>query len=130
MSNDIGQISSFYQSDGVVTVEDNIPLRSYSRGTVLLNCVLPNGSITKFKLTEVIYVPDLGHSLVSWNVLRGTGYHMHDVEFDELHVSYNQKLSFVAKYIGSFPYLYCANVESACTTSSDTVNPNKSDYCF
>ena len=82
-----------------------------------LNCCLPNGYQIVI-LHNVLYVPTLGHKLVSWNMLRELhklkGVHNLSDNADYLYVYNRDKdnLVFMAKYIDNFPYL-CLSTQSA-----------------
>jgi len=67
MTSDIGRFLTLIPSKGTVTVGGNNNLSIEGTGTVLLNCALPDGSTKQIVLHSVLYVPTLGHSLISWN---------------------------------------------------------------
>lgn len=79
MCDNLGQFSEFTESHNVVIVGGDIPLQSLGSGMVSLNCVIPHGrysdghchEVVTVVLHDVLYVPTLGHCLVSWNALRG-----------------------------------------------------------
>ena len=81
----------------------------------MLNCLLPDNEICRLELQNVLYVPCLGHCLVSWNVLRQEECCLwQEPENSELlYVSRNGTLVFVAKYVDNFPYLCLCPSECA-----------------
>lgn len=48
------------------------------KGTVTLGYKLSNGCVSNFILSDVLYVPKLTHSLMSWNRGRFNGYELRD----------------------------------------------------
>jgi len=67
MTSDIGRFLTLIPSKGTVKVGGNNNLPIEGTGAVLLNCALPDGSTNQIVLHSVLYVPTLGHSLISWN---------------------------------------------------------------
>ena len=70
MCDNLGQFSEFTESHNVVIVGGDIPLQSKAVGIVSLNCAIPNGryyEVVTVVLQDVLYVPTLGHCLVSWD---------------------------------------------------------------
>ena len=67
MTSDIGCFLTLIPSKGTVMVGGNNNLPIEGTGTVLLNCAPPDGSTNQIILHSVLYVPTLGHSLISWN---------------------------------------------------------------
>ena len=92
-----------------------------------LRCHLSSYSQSQsVKLQNVLYVPSLGHSLVSWNILR------HSCELrgscdngaDFLYVYQENKLLFKAKYNrDGLPYL-CLATESALPAVDSAADPS------
>ena len=48
-----------------ITVDDGHYVQATGRGNVILRMNVPNGKIRKCKLSDVLYVPDLSHNLLS-----------------------------------------------------------------
>jgi hypothetical protein len=46
------------------------------KGTVVMDCVLKDGSVSSFRIHDVLFVPQLDRPLVSWRVLAKKGYRM------------------------------------------------------
>jgi len=95
-------------------------------GTVLFNCVLSNGSYNLIQLKPVLYIPSLGHTLISWNVLRAKGYVLiaggqNAVVYhkDDLNVPV-----FMSKFLGNLPFVLA---KPATEHSLVTVNMSSND---
>jgi len=73
-TSDIGKFETLKPYHGIVTVGGNTPLQATGIGSVIINCLLPDGKINPLRLTEVLYVPSLNHNLFSWNSCRSKGY--------------------------------------------------------
>jgi len=73
------QFDSLSTTGGTVTVGDGIPLQSKRSGAVTLDCLLSRGNCHRFILQDVLYVPALGHCLVSWNVMSCEGHMVHGI---------------------------------------------------
>ena len=67
MCNDKNFFSNFEEIEGTSLVEigDGTPLVAQGRGDVILHMYLPNDSSRNVTLTNVLYLPDLKHNLVS-----------------------------------------------------------------
>jgi len=76
MTSDIGVFEHIQPHQGLVGVGGGSTLPAEGIGSVLLNCILPDGTSHLSRLNAVLYIPTLGHSLVSWNVLKSKGYMM------------------------------------------------------
>ncbi|KAI0992571.1 hypothetical protein K3495_g15614, partial [Podosphaera aphanis] len=63
---------------GLVTSSSGQNMKVLGRGTVVLNCMLSNKTVSQFKLSNVLYVPGLQHSLFSWRQERHKGYTLVD----------------------------------------------------
>jgi len=71
-----------------------------------LNCILPDNHTFSIGLTSVLYVPSLGHSLVSWNVLKSKDCVMKasgDIILVPMGISGVPVL--MAKFIGDIPFV-------------------------
>jgi len=65
MTCDIGQFDTIKSYYGSVTVGGSTFLQVEGTGTVLLNCLLIDGSVQPVILKDVLYVPTLCHNLFS-----------------------------------------------------------------
>ena len=113
MCNDLDKYHEFIPNcKAIVTVGDNIPLEAIGKGTIRLYCMLPDGESHVIELFDVLFVPKLGHCLISWNALRGDcelrGVHESDDE-DYLYVYQHDAVVFMAKYVDNFPYVCLAS---------------------
>ena len=72
MCNDLGKFHELMlsESDDTMKVGGGIPLTVAGRGIVRLQCLLPEGRHYVIELQDVLFVPALGHCLVSWNALQ------------------------------------------------------------
>ena len=118
MTSNIGlfeQLSTNYGS-GHVRVGGNSLLAIEEKGTVILSCLIPCSptcshvsqaccTVNLVRLHDVLYVPHLGHSLVSWNALKGkfslsgVGNNM------RMFVTENNKTAFFVQFIGNLPFV-------------------------
>ena len=123
MCDNLGEFDEFSESDNVVIVGGNIPLKVKGKGSVRLNCCLPNRSYQIVILQNVLYVPTLGHKLVSWNVLCGQhelkGVRNLSDNADYLYVYNKDNIVFMAKYIDNFPYLCLSTYDAFPVEESD-----------
>jgi hypothetical protein len=70
------------------------------KGDVIMECVLRDGSVSSFRVCDVLYVPKLGHPLISWRKLRTKGY----IEFGEgdfISINKGTKVMFEAVFDGN-----------------------------
>ena len=94
-------------------------------GSVLLNCILPDGTSHLSRLIAVLYIPTLCHSLVSWNVLKSKGYVMAGAG-DIIVVSLDGNSVFMTKFIGGLPFVVQTDIEhSLISTMPDNQPPHQ-----
>jgi len=79
-------------------------------GSVLLDCILPDGTSYLSRLNAVLYIPTLGHSLVSWNVWKSKGYVMAGAG-DVIVVSLDGNPVLMTKFIGGLPFVIQTHIE-------------------
>ena len=113
MCNDLDKYHEFIPNcKAIVTVGDNILLEAIGKGTIRLCFMLPDGESYVIELFDVLFVPKLGHCLISLNALRGDGelwgVHESDDE-DYLYVYQHDAVVFMAKYVDNFPYVCLAS---------------------
>jgi len=78
--------------------------------SVLINCSLPDGISCISQLNAVLYIPSLGHSLVSWNILKSKGYVMTGAG-ETIVVALDNKPVFMTKFIGGLPFVVQTDTE-------------------
>ena len=78
MTSDIGRFYTFRSVHGVVEIANGQFIDYAGKGTVLLNCVLPDGIASPVRLNDVLFVPTLSRSLFSWPAARRMGFCMED----------------------------------------------------
>ena len=90
-----------------VKIGDSTRLQAQGKGTVILNCVLPDGSISSLRLNEVLYVPDLDCSLFSWLAVRNLnkGFTMVDDGIKGIEIKQNENLVLWAEKHGNLFYI-------------------------
>ncbi|KAI0992189.1 hypothetical protein K3495_g15997, partial [Podosphaera aphanis] len=74
------------------------------KGTVVMDCKLSDGSISSFRLTDVLYVPQLHRPLFSWKKERSKGYNLLD-DGKSIKVLKDNKIFLEAKFDGPLPYI-------------------------
>ena len=74
MTNDIGCFKTFSADRGTIDIANGQFIDYIGKGMVILNCVLPDGSLSVLRLNNVLFVPTLSKSLFSWPVARDLGF--------------------------------------------------------
>ena len=77
-----------------------IPIKG--KGTVVMDCLLKDGSVSSFRLHDVLYVPQLAKPLFSWKAVKSKGYQM-EGSGDVIRVVKNNKTWLEAIFDGSLP---------------------------
>jgi len=70
------------------------------KGNVIMECVLRDGTVSSFRVCDVLHVPKLGHPPISWRKLRTKGY----TEFGEgdfIPINKGTKVMFEAVFDGN-----------------------------
>ena len=67
MTSNIVLFEVIQNDHGTVEVGDNHLLEYEGKGTCILDPLLPDGTSTTVRLMNILYVPQLGHNLLSWN---------------------------------------------------------------
>ena len=105
-------------------------MTAIGKGTIQLCCILPEGESHIIELYDVLYVPKLGHCLISWNALRGDcelrGVHEIDDD-DYLYVYQRDAAVFMAKYVNNFPYVCLASKFEFLPCDGNRLNAGLSD---
>ena len=70
MLSNLDKFDTIIEDHGIVEVGEGVYLKYEERGSCLVHLLLPDGSINQIFLKNVLFVLDLGHNLISWNVLR------------------------------------------------------------
>lgn len=94
------------------------------KGTVVLRGVLSDGSISVFKINNVLYLPKLSLPLFSWEKARSKGYKLEDNGF-KMKVNKNSKTWLEAYCDGLLPIIKetADNIEVTCSTLSSGMKP-------
>jgi len=124
MSSDIGVFEHIQPYKEFVGVERGGTLLAEGIGSVLLNCVLPNSTSHLSWLNAVLYIPTLGHSLVSWKVLKLKSYMMVGAS-DIIVVSSDGNPVLMTKFIGEHLFVIQTDIEHFLIS---TVSNNQSSY--
>ena len=69
MSSNLDKFDTITEDHEIVEVGGEVYLKYERRGSCLVYLLLPNSSINQILLKNILFVPDLGHYLISWNVL-------------------------------------------------------------
>ena len=104
MTSDIGKFEALKPHHGIVTVSGNTPLQATGIGSVIINCLLPDGKINPLRLTEVLYVPSLNHNLFSWNSCRSKGYQWEAID-SHVYLYNRNTIILTAEFHGNLPYI-------------------------
>jgi len=105
MTSDVGKFETLKPYHGIVTVGGNTPLQATGIGSVIINCLLPDGRINPLCLTEVLYVPSLNHNLFSWNSCRAKGYRWEAIDSHVYLYNRNTTLILTVEFYGNLPYI-------------------------
>src|SRR5258706_1171644 len=70
MTSDLGRFETFSANSGTIEVAGETFLEYKGKGSCLVYPLYPDGTTSVVRLINVLYVPTLGHNLISWNVLR------------------------------------------------------------
>lgn len=84
------------------------------KGTVVLVCQLRDGTISSFRLLDVLYVPQIERPLFSWRKIMSKGYHLQG-ENDILRISKENKTWIGAVFNGNLPQIH-EITDMACLT--------------
>ena len=119
MTSDIGHFEQLSIHNGSVRVGGNALLDVEGKGTVILRCYLPQSrspksctSVNLVRLHNVLFVPQLGHSLVSWNALK-CGYRLSG-QGDNMCVYSNDTPVFTVKFDHGLPYVQLSSSHDDC----------------
>lgn len=63
----LDQFNTLRKCPGLVNTSSGEPIKVIGKVTVTLRCKLSNGCVSNFILFDVLYVPKLTYSLMSWN---------------------------------------------------------------
>src|SRR5258705_451818 len=70
MTSDLSRFETFSANTGTIEVAGETFLEYKGKGSCLVYPLYPDGTTSVVSLINVLYVPTLGHNLISWNVLR------------------------------------------------------------
>src|SRR5258705_3202955 len=70
MTSDLGRFETFSANTGTIEVAGETFLEYKGKGSCLVYPLYLDGTTSVVRLINVLYVPTLGHNLISWNVLR------------------------------------------------------------
>src|SRR5258705_10480959 len=70
MTSDLGRFETFSVNTGTIEVAGETFLEYKGKGSCLVYPLYPDGTTSVVRLINVLYVPTLGHNLISWNMLR------------------------------------------------------------
>jgi len=69
-----GRLLNYSKSSGFVKSSSQKSMEIVGKGDVIMDCVLSDGSVSSFRILNVLHVPDLAHPLILWRKLREKGY--------------------------------------------------------
>jgi len=64
-----GRLLTYRKCSGFVKSSSQDSMEIVGKGDVIMECVLKNGSVSSFRVWDVLHVPKLGHPLISWRKL-------------------------------------------------------------
>jgi len=91
---------NYTKCSGFVKFSSQESMEIEGKGDVIMECVLRDGSVSSFRVCDILHVPKLGHSLISWRKLRTKGY----TEFGEgdfISINKETKVMFEAVFDGN-----------------------------
>ncbi|KAI1001440.1 hypothetical protein K3495_g6760 [Podosphaera aphanis] len=105
------------QCTGFVTSSSGASMAIRGKGSVLINCKLSDGSVSSFRLNDVLYVPELNLPLLSWRKISPKGYNLH-ASGKVMYVEKNNKIWLEAHFNGPLPVILESRYsnEFACMT--------------
>jgi len=103
MTSDLDKFETIIANHGTVKVGGGVILVHEGKGTCLVHPLLPDGTTTTVRLVNVLYVPTLGHSLLSWNVLRSR--FTCEMGGKDVLVKLNGSVVLHGEFAGNLPYL-------------------------
>jgi len=95
-----GCLLNYSECSGFVKSSSQESMEIEGKGDVIMECVLRDGSVSSFRVCDVLHVPKLGHPLISWRKLRTKGY----IEFGEgdfISINKGTKVMFEAVFDGN-----------------------------
>jgi hypothetical protein len=69
-----GCLLNYAKCSGFVKSSSQESMEMEGKGDVIMECVLRDGSVSSFRVCDVLHIPKLGHPLISWRKLRTKGY--------------------------------------------------------
>src|SRR5258705_11129872 len=130
MTSDLGRFETFSANTGTIEVAGETFLEYKGKGSCLVYPLYPDGTTSVVKLINVLYVPTLGHNLISWNVLRNRflclmgGNHVYIKDTRDasqplvLHGLFRGNLPFLVESIESKPNAFLTGSKPAFHTES------------
>ena len=95
-----GRLLNYTKCSRFVKSSSQESMEIEGKGTVIMECVLRDGSVSSFRVCDVLHVPKLGHPLILWRKLRTKGY----TEFGEgdfISINKGTKVMFEAVFDGN-----------------------------
>jgi hypothetical protein len=95
-----GRLLNYTKCSGFVKSSSQESMEIEGKGDVIMECVLRDGSVSSFRVCDVLHVPKLGHPLISWRKLSTKGY----TEFGEgdfISINKGTKVMFEAVFDGN-----------------------------
>ena len=99
------QFTTYRAHHGTVTVGGNILLSVHGIGTVELQYLLPDDSMSHVHLNDVMHIFKLQHSFFSWNAVRNRGFRI-EASYKYIHMyDRDNKLILTKVFKASLLYL-------------------------
>src|SRR5258705_7286295 len=133
MTSDLGRFETFSVNTGTIEVAGETFLEYKGKGSCLVYPLYPDSTTSVVRLITVLYVPTLGHNLISWNVVRNRflclmgGNHVYVKDTRDasqllvLHGLFRGNLPFLVE---SKPNAFLTSSKPAFHTESSASNPN------
>jgi len=93
----VGGLPNYSKCSRFVKSSSQGSMEIVGKGNVIMECVLRDGSVSSFRVCDVLHVPMLGHSLISWRKLRTEGYSEFE-EGDFISINTGTKVMFKAVF--------------------------------
>src|SRR5258706_1894519 len=129
MTSDLGRFETFSANSGTIEVAGETFLEYKGKGSCLVYPLYPDGTTSVVRLINVLYVPTLGHNLISWNVLRNRflclmgGNHVHAKDTRDA----SQPLVLHGLFRGNLPFLVESKPNAFLTGSKPAFHTESSE---
>ena len=101
MCPDRSRFEHFTSRSGFVKSSGKTMMKIKGSGTVVLDCILRDGTVSSFRLHDVLYVPDVERALFSWGKIRNKPGFSMSAKGDIISIFKGNKVMFEAHFDGA-----------------------------